>query len=542
MRALLPLVLLAAPAPAQLASRGAPASFASEVPGELSVAYVPRPDVTALLAEDEANGPFPFRYGAVVALELDLDRHGRWDELADGTLLWRAEIAAPGAFSLGVLLGVFDLPAGAELFAYSPDRARVIGGFGEATEQPNGMLALQPFPGDRLVLEVVLPAEVAGVPRLAVESVVYDYRDVLGVVRPDPNAEQRGAGCLIDVNCPAGQPYQDEKRAVVALFRGGFVCSASILNNTGEDATPYLFTAHHCGDFTNGSFLFRYERPGCGAGTATMSAFLSGAQLLAEDEFVDCQLYRLNQAPPATYTPFYAGWNRGGSPGAPAVGISHPAGLPKKIHLDHDAPIAAGVQWAVLWDEGEIQGGSSGSPLFDSNRRVIGPLCCAGGTCQSQTSFYGRLEKFWSRRPIAQYLDPSGNGAIVSDGLDPFRAEATPYVGSGLNPLVYTGTPPTVNATWVGTVDVSSFAGATTTLLLGYAAEDAGTLLAAGEVLVDLSSPLLFRANAGVSGGTSTHSVLVPNDPGLIGRVAFTQVLVLGGGARLTNGVKLRIG
>ena len=48
--------------------------------------FVPAPDVAALLAEDEARGPFPFRYGAVLPLAFDLVGEGAWDELEDGRL------------------------------------------------------------------------------------------------------------------------------------------------------------------------------------------------------------------------------------------------------------------------------------------------------------------------------------------------------------------------------------------------------------------------------------------------------------------------
>ncbi len=538
----LALSLLLAPAfDAQLSSQGRPASFDTALPETLPVTFVERPDVATLLAEDEENGPFPFRYGTVEPVTLDAETHGLWEQLEDGTLVWRAEIAAAGAHSLGVLFGSFDLPAGGELYAYAPDRSRVIGAFTEATEQPNGMLALQPFPGDRLVLEYVQPSEVRGWPSLTVESVVYDYRNVLSEVTIAEPVQARGPGCLVDVNCGQGQPYQDIKRSVVGLFRGGFVCSGSLLNNTAQDGTPYLFTADHCGDFTNGSFLFNYERPGCDSGMATMTQFLSGAQLLKRDSFVDAQLYRLNQALPAAYEPFLAGWNRAGSPGAPVVGISHPAGFPKKIQIDNDPPVSASQQRGVLWDLGEIRGGSSGSPLFDSNQRVIGPLCCGAGACRVQTAFYGKFDDFYSRRSLAQYLDPLGTGATTLDGYDPFGGEAAVYNGSGSNPLIYGADVPVRGATWNATVDTTSLPAAVSTILLAHAQADAGLVLGAGEVLIDLASPLLFRSTAPVAGTSSAHSFLVANDPALVGAEAFSQALVLGGGVTASNGVRLRV-
>ena len=71
---------------------------------------------------------------------------------SDGTLVWRLELASPGAHSLGVLFGAFDVPVGGTVFVYSPDRSVMLGAFTSATEQPNGMLAISPVAGDRVVI------------------------------------------------------------------------------------------------------------------------------------------------------------------------------------------------------------------------------------------------------------------------------------------------------------------------------------------------------------------------------------------------------
>ena len=149
-------------------------------------------------------------------------------------------------------------------------------------------------------------------------------------------AAQAGAEfCLFDINCPIGAPYQDIKRAVFQVFMNGGQCSAGLLNNTAQDGTPYFLTADHCGDMTNVFAIFDYEHSGCETGSATQSHAISGATLIARSVRHDTQLYVLSSAPPSSYRPFYAGWDRriGWQP-EPAISISHPAGLPKKIAID----------------------------------------------------------------------------------------------------------------------------------------------------------------------------------------------------------------
>ena len=535
------LVSLAAAPLAQLESDGQPASIVHQLDPEVPLVVLPRPDVERYLAEDAGDRRIvrPFRYGAVVEASIDLDLHGLWAQVdATGDLVWRVEISSPGAYSLGILFAEYDLPPGGELYVYAPDRKDVMGAFTEETEQPNGMLQIRPLRGDRLVLEYVHPADVSGTPRLRVESVVHDYRDVfrhLGGSGVD-------AACLIDVNCPQGAPYQDIKRSIVALFAGGFTCTGSILNNTAYDGTPYMLTAEHCGVFTNGTFVFNYERTGCGSGGSNLDDSLSGAKRLAKDAYVDSQIYLLNQTPPESYTPFYAGWTRGTSPPGPGVGISHPSGLPMKIHIDDQDPEDLFLNWGTGWEQGEIKWGSSGSPLFAGNKRVIGALSTAGGSCAGQTCGYGQFKRFYFRRSLGQWLDPLGGGAVFVDGYDPFAATSIPYNGSGSNPNVYTSvTPPAIGTTWVAEIDLTGHPGATGTLIEGRAAASSGAFFSWGEALIDFGSPLRFRSVAGVTGSLSTHSKAIPNDPGIAGAIAFSQGLILGSTIEGTNGVELRV-
>ena len=535
------LVSLAPLLSSQVGQPGTPATERYDLPGPVPLVYLAPPDVDLYQNEDattyEASGGS--RYGVVVETDVSLAEHGRWDQVEEtGELVWRVEIVSPGAFSLGVLFGEYDLPPGGELFLYRPDREQVLGAFTDALVQENRMLGIQPLRGDRVVLEYVQSVETSGSPALRVESVTYDFRDLYGRF----GGSMADNGCLIDVNCPQGAPYQDIKRSIVALFVGGFACTGAILNNTAYDGTPYLLTAEHCGDYTNATFVFNYERPNCGSGIAPLSDSVSGAQRLAKDSFLDSQLYRLNQVPPASFNVFYAGWGRGSAPPAPTVGISHPAGLPKKLHIDFDEPQDFGSVWSAVWDQGEIQWGSSGSPLFAANKRILGPLSTGQGNCALQTVGYGQFRKFYRRDNLERWLDPLGLEPVGIAGYDPAAATAVPYNGSNVNGMLYTTTsPPALGATWSAEVDVSGHPGAVSTIVQAHAAPASGQLFSWGELLIDLSSPRAFRSTAGVSGGLSTHSGLIPNDPGLAGAVAYSQAFLLGGGLEAANGVELRV-
>jgi len=493
------------------------------------------------VAEDEARGNWPYRYGVPIATSLSCDDAGLWEELPTGELVWRLRLTSPGARSLGLLFGEYELPAGGHLYVYDPKRTQVLGAFTNATRQPNGMLAVQPVLGDELTLEYVQDAGVSAKPHLTLTEVVHDYRGILDAVRVDA-PQTLMAGCLVDVNCAQGAPYQDVKRAVVLVLFNGIYCSAGLLNDTAGDGTPYFLTANHCGNMTNGVAVFGYENPACGSGGASQANTISGATLLANSTQFDSQLYLLSAPPPSSFLPFYAGWDRSTNPPGPAISISHPSAQPKKIAGSGAAPTRNGTRFQAIWDYGKLEPGSSGSPLFCGTKRVIGPACCVSDfTCNGQWALYGRFGGFWQQQNLAQWLDPLNANPQTLDGLDLSPAQALPYNGSGVNPSIYASTTlPALGTTWQASIDTSSLPSTSTTWIFGHVAPSAGSFTPWGELLV--TSTRLFVSIAPTGGGVSLHSNSIPNLPALAGQTAWTQGLLLGPGPLLlTNGVELRL-
>jgi hypothetical protein len=523
-------------ASAQLREPGTPASIRASLGLDVPALLFEAPRVPEARALGGSEGG-RFEYGIELPVGLGLEDSGRWDTVAEtGENVWRLELASPGAHTLGVVFSRFDLPPGAQVFLYDPARRDVLGAYGESTENPNGVLAIQPLRGDHVVIEYVEPAGTRVRPELEVGTLVHDTLDVLARMA---QGSTLAMSCLVDVNCPEGAAHQDIKRAVVWMFGGGGGCSGSILNNTAEDRTPYLMTAEHCGNMTNGTFVFDYENTGCGPGGSSQSRSLSGATRLAVSALYDGQLYQLNQAIPTSYEPFFAGWSLTTSPDAPLTSISHPSGFPKKIARDNQAPFNGGTRWSVQFNVGAIQPGSSGSPLFDADERVVGSLSTGAGGC-SMNGQYGQFHQFYATKNLATWLDPQGWGVSGIDGYDGIAPYTHEYHGLGSNLEALSSVNlPRLGTTWIAEVDTSTRPAATSTILVGYSRPDEGLFNPAGEMLVDTTSTLQFQHASPVVAGVSTHSFALPNVPTLIGRVSYTQAFVLGGGTVATNGLKL---
>ena len=536
------LVTLALVPSAQVSSQGSPLLLEHAGSSAIPTVVLEAPDVARLMAEDEARGHRPYRYGAAIEASLDMENRGIWEN-TDGQLVWRLRIQSPGALSLGLELERFALPEEGQLYVYDPEGKFVLGAYTAENQLANGMFAIQPMAGDVIVLEYNQPADAHGQPELVLGRVIHDYRGIL-VATEIGSPQAYSGGCQIDSLCPEASPYQDIRRSVVMLLQGGGQCSGVLLNNTSEDETPYFYTANHCGNFTNVIAVFGYERDACDSGASSQMNTVAGATLLRSSVQFDGQLYQLSAPPPASYEPFYAGWDRRGNPPGPTANFSHPGGQPKKFCLDDDAPVHGGSFWDVQWELGLIQGGSSGSPLYNGEQRVIGTACCVNNfSCGAQTTSFGRFNGFWNNFDLSPWLDSIGLGVNHIDGFDPYLPIAIAYNGMGINPEVYVSTaPPGVGQTWTAEVDSSPHPTAGFSVILGHTAPSTGIVLPLGELLIDLLAARHFASVATVSTGLSQHSNDIPNDMALVNVRSYTQGFLFGGGTiQATNGVELRL-
>jgi hypothetical protein len=362
---------------------------------------------------------------------------GTWEELPGGDRLWRLRLHTPGALWTVVGLETFRPEPGARLFAYDPAGVTVLGPFTSDDVRAHGQLWFPPIEGGTVILELEWPASAGAVaPKLKVGTVSHGDKDWnhLGEISGNPGDEEeqpRGAGaCNVDVNCPAGEDWQDQKRGVVQLLSGGYAfCTGSLVNNTAADCRPYVLTAAHCAAGPSTTFRFNYERPGCEGGSPPTDQTRTGASVVASYATSDFTLLEMDEAPPESFAVYYNGWRRTSYLVMRSTGIHHPSGDVKKISHNDDRLLDGSYwgpsHWSVTnWEVGTTEGGSSGSPLFDTHGRIIGQLhggtasCVSGGWDE-----YGKLSYSWTggntpSTRLRDWLDPLGTGAITVSGRD----------------------------------------------------------------------------------------------------------------------------
>jgi hypothetical protein len=413
---------------------------------------------------------------------------------------------------------------------------------------------------DDLVVELEIAAGQRDAVELGLTQIGRGYR----FFGEEPLAPEKAGTCNVDVVCPEGDPWREEIRSVAVYSNHGyFVCTGFMVNNTARDAKPLFMTANHCGvDATSAASLvvyWNYQSVHCGdqsGGTLTQNQ--SGATFLAAHWVSDFTIVELDEEPDPAYGVTYAGWERGAQDPQSAVCIHHPRTDEKSISFEFDplttttylqnAVPGDGTHLRVTdWDVGTTEPGSSGSPLFDENHRIVGQLHGGYAACGNDLSdWYGRLSVSWEgggtpETRLRDWLDPLGTGALNLELLDPqsafaveprgdetfaghpggpFSPETVAYVvfNRGAETLSYTWN---LDATWATPVAGAGeiIAGATDTIRISVAAEARGLsagLYRATLDITDLTGGGSARRELALEIGTLTAQYAFPLtfDPG----------------------------
>jgi len=448
---------------AQINIGGEPISYRQSYSVDAPVAVMPKIDLAEAEKQDlqdNANG-LPPRFGILQESNLNINNSGVWEVLPNNEgRVWRLSIKCPKAKSINLLYDAFWLPEGATLYIYNKDKTENIGGFtARNNNSPKGQsigYATGILKGEEITLEYFEPNYVTELPELSISNVVHGYNTMTDVGNGNFKLFGDSGSCQMNINCPDGSSWQTAKSSVeLTLVGGNRWCTGSLLNATG-DFLPYFLTANHCLSgwaiptaldavsnpvASNWMFYWEYESAGC-ANPSSEPGWTSttGAYLVANKADSDFALMYLTEDPfrDAGIIPSYNGWSTN-TPGAGGAGIHHPSGDTKKISLFTQTPQNNALPgcintntWSVVFQHPSgafttTEGGSSGSPLYDNNGRVVGQLwggrdlgtsvCQDGPTCgnpANDISFYGKFGVSWddsggAKRRLKDWLSPTCN-------------------------------------------------------------------------------------------------------------------------------------
>ena len=393
--------------------------------------------------ESQASGHSEkiMKYGKELKVDFDLLNSFEKVSLANGDVVYQLGIYCPNAVSINVVFDRFNLKMGSRLYLVGVKSNEYVGAYTSLNNSNANVLGTELVNDSKVIIELFEPKENIGTSILHLSSVIHGFRSLETLVKRSLNSS---GICNIDVNCPQGKGFEKQRNAVAIMINsaGGF-CTGTLMNTTAGPFKPYLLSAYHCG--TNPAswiFRFRWESPEANAdcGTSKPSVdgpkdmSINGATLVASYKTTDFILCELNSAPNPQWNVFYAGWDKSGTIPQKGIGIHHPIADIKKVSLDYKPLIAEAFNkgeprnhWRTNWDQGITESGSSGSPLFDQNHRVVGQLHGGDSDCISKflTDYYAKLSESWN-----------GGGTSstrLSDWLDPVDAQVDFIDGSSLS-------------------------------------------------------------------------------------------------------------
>ncbi len=399
-----------------------------------------------------------------------------WQARPDGARASLVEFTSQESCGLRLRLVDIDPKADIEIRIFDPASPTAYGPFVRPTLDEDGGWWSPTIWGDSIGIELYAPNGIAaGAQEPRVEKVA--YMPMGSACNLTPNATR---ACHNDVVCFPSWDDNDAKGVALIYFVSGSSCgqcTGALLNRGPADLSPLFMTANHCintgPEASSIEVYWFYETNSCNGSPPSTPANQPqnlGTVLLKQHSESDWTLLGLVDPPVGGVR--YLGWNSGNwSNDQTATGVHHPKGSFKRISFgdtrgtsnqrfcDSNGNNCVDVDVRrVDYTDGTTEGGSSGSPIFDSNRQIRGTLTGGPDGCPNIDQYYGRfdlafdnLKFFMSSGSIASPVvvnggvagDPGNEGATEQgNAAGPFNAvrEATFAVITGDEIQIQPGT------------------------------------------------------------------------------------------------------
>jgi len=485
------LLVLGFSASSQISRGGKPFSFSYPLNDNFDAGkqVMPRIDVAALQSQARtvyAKGEM-LPAGQIFPVFFSPENSGVWTVLPNKDRVWRLYLQVPDAPATSLYYENFYIPEGAVLYVYNAEKTHLIGSFGAHNNNESKLFATEIIYTSDCVIEYYEPANVKQRGTFTITGVANVYNapeppSYIKLQNPKCCGFGTSGACNVNVNCPEGAAWTNQRNSVARiLIKNGAsqgYCSGALINNVAQDCKNYFLTANHCGaavsaaDKNQWVFYFNYQSAGCtngasepGSNTMTGCTMRSSASNGANSNVVgsDFLLVEFNNTIPAAYNVYYAGFDASGTGSSSGVGIHHPAGDIKKVSTYSAAltsrryynQLPDNSHWQANWvatvtNHSITEGGSSGSPLFNSAGRIVGKLSGGPSSCGAaagdKNDYYGKVSYDWisngasASQQLKPWLDPANSGTTSIAGRAACVAQGCPDIQEPNNTQATAGT------------------------------------------------------------------------------------------------------
>ncbi len=396
------------------------------------------------------------RFAEAIDVHVSPRREGKWEY--DGQkAIWKIDIQSIGAISLNLGFSLFHLPPNTELTIKSFSTQKIYGPFTPADNEIHNQLWTPIIPGDQLELKLVTTIAEKENIQLLLTQVNHGFVDFSRNGKISP--------CHVDAVCgtndgfPINDSYRDQINAVGRMMINGVsFCSGVLINNARRDNTPYFLSAEHCHvneenapsvvvywNFQNSKCRNTDDKDNVLPGDGNLDIYNTGSIVRAayalennpdgKAQGTDMLLLELDDPVNPDADVYFAGWNATQNIPKQEVAIHHPQGLEKRISINleptlvsplfNNERIAPHFLEVQHWEYGITDPGSSGGPLFNEKKQVVGQLKSGHVTCdnssQINSDWFGWLFYSWNgggapENQLKYWLDPDQTGILEMDG------------------------------------------------------------------------------------------------------------------------------
>ena len=397
--------------------------------------------------QDKLSKGAPMQFAENFIVNINPIKDGEWSSLSSSRSVWRIKLGSKNAYSLNLGFDQFILPKSASLFILDKNDKIALGPLSSSDNDEHEQYWTPIINSDEItVLLEVDDLEIEHL-KLNINAVNHDFIGIQNSI---------SGSCNLDVICgaadgfPEVEAYRDIIRSVgMFTINGVDICSGFLVNNTSQDCRPLFITAFHCGVGASQApsvvAYWRFENSTCrqpgspasgGNGDGSRMITNTGSKILASWQNSDFQLLEFDEEINPDAQAFFAGWDATDQVATSAIAIHHPSLDEKRISFEND-PLHIG-DWGSAddvipggdhlivndWDLGTTEGGSSGSPLFNAEGKVIGQLHGGQAACGNDAyDSYGWLFSSWEgggalSNSLKSWLDPIQSGQLTLNGKD----------------------------------------------------------------------------------------------------------------------------
>jgi hypothetical protein len=341
------------------------------------------------------------RIGLNRAVSINTAEQGSWSRIEGGGWLWVLQITSPGARNLRVHFGTSNLSGDAKLFVFSPSAPLEVAQYATSVGPNSEGFWSTLLKGDTAQIELLMPAsESKPEVSLSITQIGHTYRNAFVDEESKAGSDGDAGACNLDVACYP--EWSTLSKSVVRLVHHDsefiYSCSGVLVNNNSNDFSPFVLTANHCIDFDviaqSTVVLYGEQNQNCNGNVWFFSYQVGPTKLLATNVAADTSLLQVPSA--VSGDAVWAGWSLGAvGAGIDVTGIHHPRFSYRRIafgkSLTYD-PTFANTH-PVRWISGITEPGSSGSPLFNAEKQILGVLSGGYSSCSVPhgIDYYGQL-------------------------------------------------------------------------------------------------------------------------------------------------------